>query len=55
MRFAGSLILSASLLGNWAGLENKTRDGIDVYDVFTHSDATGWIADRAASAATAWA
>jgi signal transduction histidine kinase len=35
-------LVEASRKAHSGLVRHKTRDGIDVYDVFTHSDATGW-------------
>jgi signal transduction histidine kinase len=35
-------LVEASRKAHSGLVRHRTRDGIDVYDVFTHSDATGW-------------
>jgi signal transduction histidine kinase len=35
-------LVEASRKAHTGMVRHKTRDGIDVYDIFTHSDATGW-------------
>ncbi|WP_371766347.1 ATP-binding protein [Massilia sp.] len=57
-------LIAAARAANSGMVRHQTRDGVEVYDIFTHSDATGWTIaigvpvaeiEKAARAATLYA